>query len=357
MKVAFLTEFSEIGGGEKNLLYLAKELSKQITLTIFCPKGKLFDQSKEAGLNVRELKGYNGKRWIRFIPLPGLDFKLRAELKQFDIAHVYSLNMLPKVFFAAPKIIWTTHGYWERPFGLRAKLIEKIADKIITVSGDVDNTAIFSENKKRKIFLGIPVHTFSHKEAHVKKENETAIVCIGRFQRIKGQDLLIKAAAAAAAAHPEKYIRLYIVGDVNGSLPEDLAYKNELLELSSSVTYNNLNIEFAGFQANVSSFLNESDFAVIPSRYESFSITAVEALASGLPVVGPEIGGLKDIITNETGIFFHPGDLESLTLAIEKALLTYRNYDRQAIIKNAERFSIEKQAAEHLRLYEEIING
>ncbi|HEX3072270.1 MAG TPA: hypothetical protein VHP30_01535, partial [Ignavibacteriales bacterium] len=100
MKVAFLTEFSEIGGGEKNLLYLAKELSKQITLTIFCPKGKLFDQSKEAGLNVRELKGYNGKRWIRFIPLPGLDFKLRAELKQFDIAHVYSLNMLPKVFFA-----------------------------------------------------------------------------------------------------------------------------------------------------------------------------------------------------------------------------------------------------------------
>ena len=56
-----------------------------------------------------------------------------------------------------------------------------------------------------------------------------------------------------------------------------------------------------------------SDVFVLPSRSETFGIAAVEASASGLPVIAADVGGLKDIVVHdETGFLFQPGDVGAL---------------------------------------------
>jgi glycosyltransferase involved in cell wall biosynthesis len=60
---------------------------------------------------------------------------------------------------------------------------------------------------------------------------------------------------------------------------------------------------------------------VVPSRYETFGYTAVEALALGCPVIAASAGGLAETVCDqETGVLFDSGDARSLANQIAKLL-------------------------------------
>lgn len=354
MTIAFITEYTEIGGGESNLLNLAEELNKINDVTIFC-SGKVEIEAKKRNINT--INFTTGRRWIKFIPLISFKKSFIEQLNQFDIVHAYSLNVLPCLIGVKSKIVWTTHGYWEKPNGLRGKIIDKIVDKVVCVSTDVYNIADFEIEKKQTIFLGTNFNISENLINKIFDKKYIELVCIGRFQKIKGQDILIDSLKELSMTQPDINLNLSIVGDVNGDNQEDIDYKKSLLDKAKNINNKNLNIDFLGFQTNVRDFIEQADMVVIPSRYESFSMVAIEALSCGKPVIAPNIGGPKDIINSEKiGLLFETEIIESLENTIYKAIESFESFDSKLALQRAKFFSVENQAKNHLAIYEELLN-
>lgn len=355
MRLAFISEYDEIGGGESNLMNLCVELAKDHDVVLFC-HGKLYAYASARGIACRPF-ALSGKRWVRFLPLVSFPRQLRRALRDFDIIHAYSVNVLPRLFFLGKPVVWTTHGYWERPNGMRARVIDFIVRRVVAVSTDVHDMARFSISKKRKIFLGTPLPP-SDPAARAYHRDDVHLACIGRFQDIKGQDVLIEALGICAAQSPAQRFTLVFIGDVNGNAPPDMRYRDRLHALAEQCRAPNLTIDFRGFQSDPTPFMRAADFIVIPSRYESFSMVAIEALACGKPVIVPDIGGPKDIVdTPAIGLRFTPGDAASLSRAILAMANDLARYDPEACVRRAHYFSVARQASEHVAMYEELLDA
>ena len=66
-------------------------------------------------------------------------------------------------------------------------------------------------------------------------------------------------------------------------------------------------------------FYRAADIVVVPSRFESFGIVALEAMSEAKPVIGCRTGGMVEVIEDEvSGLLAEPGDTESLRSAIAR---------------------------------------
>jgi N-acetyl-alpha-D-glucosaminyl L-malate synthase BshA len=75
-----------------------------------------------------------------------------------------------------------------------------------------------------------------------------------------------------------------------------------------------------GHRADFETLLAQADAFVLPSESESFGVAALEALASGVPVFGYDVGGLPEVVTPEVGTLVPVGDVDALALAITAGL-------------------------------------
>lgn len=73
--------------------------------------------------------------------------------------------------------------------------------------------------------------------------------------------------------------------------------------------------------------LSSGDFLVLSSNYENMPVVILEALASGLPVVSTNVGGIKEMIDDTKGILVEPRNKEALAEAMIKMIETHKNYD------------------------------
>jgi glycosyltransferase involved in cell wall biosynthesis len=72
---------------------------------------------------------------------------------------------------------------------------------------------------------------------------------------------------------------------------------------------------------DVSAIMRDHDALVIPSRYENFCNVALEGLACGLPVIGVDLGGIRDMVRDgENGVLFAPRSIPAITAAIERMI-------------------------------------
>lgn len=352
MKIAFVTEYADIGGGEKNLLNLSAELSKYEDVTVFCPPGKLAEALSSCGVRVEILQLRPSRRWFWFVPLV-LPSPVVERFREFDLIHAYSPNMLPYVFNAGRPLVWTTHGQWEKPYGLRARVISYFVRRVICVSDDVYRSATFHPSVKIRIPLGTPIpesvtsRTFDPKNP--------VFSCIARFQKIKGQDLLLDALNRCTFAD-DVYPTIFFVGGVNENRSSDYRYQKEMVRRASQLPNPRLRVCFEGQRDLPGEYVARSDVVVIPSRYESFSMVAVESLAAGRPVIAPHVGGPAEIINSSSvGILFTPEDPVDLSVALETAVRQYQQFDFDACRARGASFSIAVQADAHLKLYNEVL--
>ena len=73
--------------------------------------------------------------------------------------------------------------------------------------------------------------------------------------------------------------------------------------------------------------LSSGNFLVLSSNYENMPVVILEALASGLPVVSTNVGGIKEMIDETKGILVEPRNKEALAEAIIKMIETHNDYD------------------------------
>ena len=166
----------------------------------------------------------------------------------------------------------------------------------------------------------------------------------GRLSKEKGIINLINAAKGTNA-------QLKIAG----SGPQ----KNEILNEIKGFE----NIEYVGFRSGLelTQLIEKCSFVVVPSEwYENNPMTIVEAFSLGKPVIGSNIGGIPELVCDDTGIIFESGIISSLSDAIYQAEITdmdeYKRISNNCLKFSEKHFSKENHFQSLVSIYQSLIN-
>jgi len=223
-----------------------------------------------------------------------------------------------------PIIVHTFHGhvlrgyfgrFWTGVFRLLERLLARITDVLVAVSPEVrDELVSFGvapASKFRVIRLGIELDERLSLDDAARAETRRVmgigeerfvVGWIGRMTAVKRTDVVLKAFRRLRDDGVDAV--LCMVGDgPERRLVEDLAGELGVMR----------NALFPGYQEDVGPFFAAFDVFVLPSGNEGTPVTAIEALASGCPVVATRVGGVPDVVTDgEDGFLVEPGDIDGL---------------------------------------------
>jgi glycosyltransferase involved in cell wall biosynthesis len=186
-------------------------------------------------------------------------------------------------------------------------------------------------NKIFNIPNGIDTNEFKPIDAFQRLNDRKTIIFLGRISALKGIDVLCRAISILSS---ERYhLRLIIVGA--GDLG---AYRNEL----NLLRLKGVEIKCMGHTKReaIPEILASCDVALSASYIENASMSILEAMACGLPVIASDVGGTSEIIThNQNGLLFPSGDSEALSHLL--AELLYDDVLRSRLGKAARKTVVE----------------
>jgi glycosyltransferase involved in cell wall biosynthesis len=182
------------------------------------------------------------------------------------------------------------------------------------------------------------------------REPGSRVVFVGRLIANKGPDVAIEAFRIVRERAPGA--TMVMVG--RGPMGDALRRQARETGLEEAIT-------FLGLQNDVSGILRESDIFVRPSEVEGMPLTILEAMATGLPVVACDVGGVAEVVNaGVTGHVVSPGS----TREVAGAILDLITDKRKAAAMGAaglrrvqEGFSWEATTAANLELFEELTRG
>lgn len=180
-------------------------------------------------------------------------------------------------------------------------------------------------------------------------QSAPTIVSVGVFRPEKGHAVLLSAFELVRRQLPTA--RLVLVGD--GDLRPALAEQVAASGLADSV-------EMVGTVTDVWPYLSNADVFALASLSESFGMSFVEAMAAGLPVVGPDIGGIPELVTpGVNGELFPPSDAHALARHLIGLLQAPETRQRMGAAGRAvaQSFRMDATVERYFELYETIVNG
>jgi N-acetyl-alpha-D-glucosaminyl L-malate synthase BshA len=228
------------------------------------------------------------------------------------------------------------------------------SDAITAVSENLREETLktFSINKPIQVIHNfVDVKRFQRKPIDAFRQviapnNEKVILHASNFRKIKRVEDVIRIFAEIRRALPAK---LLMVGDG----PE-----RHMAETMCRETGYCDDIRFVGKQEQMEDILAISDLFVLPSEYESFGLSALEAMAAGVPVISTDAGGLPEInIQGVTGFMGKVGDVETMSgyairLLQDEALLQQLRGQAKT---QAKKFDIQNIVPQYEALYERFI--
>jgi glycosyltransferase involved in cell wall biosynthesis len=260
----------------------------------------------------------------------------RFKKEHIDVLHVHGWGVYPEAFvaaeFAGVKVkIVMDHGRVTVNTGVKQmrslysflkdfilKFFINRTNAFIAVSQDIQERLIAEKHipvaKTYVVHNGIPDQFNSENHGteksiieKIKEEGNSFILCsVGRLAKIKNYDTLIKAFAEVLSAIPS--CKLIILGDG----PE----RNHLEECIAELNLEQ-DVFLPGFNSEISSNIKHADIFILPSFFEGISISLLEAMSAGLPVIASNVGGNVELIEhNINGFLFSPENTDRLAQCI-----------------------------------------
>ena len=351
MKIIQVIPFLSMGGAEimcENLVYELKKLGHEVIIvSLYNKKTPVTERIEESGIEIKYLdkKG-------------GIDFSMFGKLKKLfkkekpDVIHTH-LYVTKYVFPVAAKmkikVIHTLHSiateenakltrklnniYFKRQSAIPVALSQRVQDTIIDEYG-------LSRDFVPVIFNGIDLNKCKIKKDYSRAEN-FKILHIGSFLDVKNHKGLIEAFSKFNKNHPSS--QLYLIG--YGALMDETKDFVDQIGMQSAVT-------FLGMQSDVHKYISDMDVFTLPSKYEGIPMTLIEAMGSGMPIVATMVGGIPDMLDDESALLV-PVETDAIADAFEKYYLNedLRRSHGSSALKLAERFSAETMAKRYLEIY------
>ena len=171
---------------------------------------------------------------------------------------------------------------------------------------------------------------------------------ISNFRSVKRVKDVVRIFGAASRSVPSV---LVMVGDG----PERLEAEQEARALGVD-----RDVHFLGKIEQVAPLLASADLFLLPSQSESFGLSALEALASGTPVIGTRVGGLPEVVRDgETGVLCEVGDVDGMSRAAVELLRDeqrWQRLSRAAAADARERFAMNDIVERYEQLYLQTIS-
>jgi len=316
LRVAQITLGLEVGGLERLLVEMARhrDVSRfDWTVFVLGGRGPLADELEDAGVRVMALGEPAGIR-------PGLWRRLARLLQEerFDVVHTHNerplIYAMPAAWWAGvPRRIHTRHHgrfgdiRWRQQMLLR--WAARFVQDYICVSRDGARYVIeqgLAAARVQTLWNGIDLTRFAFQGPC----DDGPIVTVARLSPEKDIANLLRAARRVISEFPQT--RFEIAGD--GPCRSELVELARDLQLTEYVT-------FHGEMRDIPSLLSRARLFVLPSKTEGISLTLLEAMARGLPIVTTDVGGNPEVVeAGVTGRLAPPGDPEGLARAITSML-------------------------------------
>ncbi|MBA7576799.1 putative teichuronic acid biosynthesis glycosyltransferase TuaC [subsurface metagenome] len=228
------------------------------------------------------------------------------------------------------------------------------ATKIIAVSKHLKDRAVdefgISEEKITVIYTGHDEKNFNLDERKQQEPSIKNILFLGNIIESKGVFDLLKAISIIRNSDEKLFKRLSwrFVGKISD--------KEKLTNFLNVYKLRN-NVEVVGEvpRDEVAKYMKRADFFILPSWSEGMPVTLLEATACGLPVIATNVGGIPEVVNENTGVLVEPKKPQELACGIISALS--RNWDRESIGEYAKKYTWEKNAEKTLGVYQEVLQG
>jgi len=331
---------------------------------------------------------------LRLTELPRNVSFHEVEIEEYPLLHhfPYTLALASKMAeVVRMKRIEILHVHYAIPFGAAALLAKQIVEdrdlKVVTTLHGTDITLVgnnasfkpvttltishsdavtavshfLEEETRRQFNIERPIeviYNFVDTERHEREIppcippcrscGQVTLMHISNFRPVKRvQDVVTIFAKVTAALDA----RLVLVGDgPDACVAEETARRLGVLD----------RVTFLGVVDHVAPILAAADLLLLPSETESFGLVALEAMASGVPVVASDIGGIPEVVTHgETGFLASVGDTDRMAehaIALLSDRTLCKRFSRAAVTRAAERFDHRQIVPQYETVYERLLD-
>jgi len=366
------------GGVERYVKAIASSLSeKGNEITVFCskPNGCSTHESYQEADVVRTLTPLH----IFNAPI-SLDTPFKLLNEDSDVFHVHATypSISDEAVFLSklrkkPCLV-TLHfdGNNDTPIGRWLskiynaginRFIMKLCEKVVVTTLDYARASISLRGIPPEKILEIPPgidkdffknHSYEGSLIRSKfgiEDHEKTIGYIGRLAWYKGLDVLVDAFLILKKRYNMKDVKLLIGGDGEG--------RNEVIRL---IEKSKEDVVLTGFvpEKELPAYYSALDLYVLSSnsRQEAFGITLLEALCCGVPVVAPNLPGVRQVVNRSGGgLLFSPGNPFDLAEKIARLLSgNMDEYKKSAVSFLRKWPSWEEVASKYMRIYREMVS-
>ncbi|WP_419169416.1 glycosyltransferase family 4 protein [Negativibacillus massiliensis] len=379
MNILYITHYSENGGANNELLWLASEIKKRgHTVHIAIPTNGSFEKKLKQNDIPYVIIGY--KRWIVRLeekknPAKRLRKQISISLNNYLTAKkiadyvkenlielIHTNDSLTVVGSMAAEIsniphVWHLREFLEEdyqrtivyPPDYISRYFEK-SWKIICISNAISRkySPLFSGKNDIQIYDGLPIDDNILLEPKIFSKNQLKLLFLGGTSVGKGFPQLVELANLLKNQYHLNF-RITVAGDCNDKESYFPLLKKYMIETT---------FDFVGFISNVNEQFVKNDVFLMMSKLEAFGLVTVEAMLGGAIVVGHGIGGTLEILEDKkTGFIYPENDLNAAALIlrdISKGLYPLKQIREQAFEAAREKFNIKRTATQVLELYKNV---
>jgi len=324
------------GGSESFCLELSKRLVKKghnVDILASSHPMKKYSQTNIDGVNIYRHKSYGNILGTN--PLSIIYDTLEERISEYDVVHVHSY-----IFFLSNQVallrkkqefpyILHLHGGLghlnSKQFGIIKSKVKDVYDLTLGKWTIQSADWIFSCNKTDSKYIQEKYGIKSNKittlpnpinftNFHLSKHNPPIVISyIGRLTASKGAKELPQIASAIHKEIPEAKFR--IIGD-GPFFPWITEKMGQYAQVYGRISHD-----------RIPEILQDTHILILPSHMEGMPLVVLEALASGVPVVAYDVGGVSEIVINDkTGFTVNVGKVDDL---VQKTLLLIKNHQKR----------------------------